>query len=130
MQPSSYPALGYDSMEENLPLKDDGTHEHKLSLGTRDSPEHAGASLPRSKWKVAGSSARSGRVETTKLPKVTSGHPPMVLTSSDSLEKGYLERKLGELGRPSYEERAGDGKHPEMAGTPPPEGETSCPGFQ
>lgn len=94
-------------MEENLPLKDDGTHEHKLSLGTRDSPAHAGASLPRSKWKVAGSSAGSGRVETTKLPKVTSGHPPMVLTSSDSLEKGYLERKLGELGSPSYEEGAG-----------------------
>lgn len=96
-------------MEENLPLEDDGPHEHKLSLGTCDSPACAGASLPRSKWKVAGSSVKSGTAETAKLPKATSGHPSMVLASRDSLERGYLEIKLGELGCPSDKEGEGQG---------------------
>lgn len=80
---------------------------------------------------MAGSSVRSGRAETTKLPKATSRHLPVVLASRDSLEReGYLERKLGELGCPSDKEGVRVGKYPAMAGTAPPGGETSCLEFQ
>lgn len=47
------------------------------------------------KWELPGSPVRLGRAEATKLPKATSGHPPVTLTSRDSLEKGCLEVKWG-----------------------------------
>lgn len=53
------------------------------------------------------------------------GHPPAALTSGECPEKGCLQMKIGELGCQGVR----DGKHPEVAGTPPPGGEMPCPEF-
>lgn len=69
-------------MEESLPPKHNSPHEHK---GACDTP--APTAVTRSKWEMPGFSARLKRAEAAKLPKATTGRPPVALTRRDLGER-------------------------------------------
>lgn len=78
----------------------------------------------------AGFLCSAGRADTTQLPKATSGHPPVALTSRASQQRECLETELGGLGCHSDREGVREGRHPAVAGTRPPGREISFSEFQ
>lgn len=78
----------------------------------------------------AGFLCGAGRADTTQLPKATSGHPPVALTSRGSQEREGLETELGGLGCHSDREGVREGRRPAVAGTRPLGREISFSEFQ